>query len=255
VVPLADVIGGIPDFPGWSHADKVRLFAWYLHFHASADRFKPISIKKCYEQLNMEPPSNVGPFLTAMLKMTPAQALHDTRGYYLEYSLCKKMSETYGHRKISIQVAQMLLLLPSQVPDVAERDFLDEALICYQNGAFRATIIMVWNLAFDHLLNFILRHHLASFNRQWPISFLKQNQKARLQTILSRDDFGELKESEVLTICKSATIISPGVYDILDEKLGRRNNAAHPSTIVIGQLQAEDFIDDLVKNVVVKLIV
>jgi hypothetical protein len=28
--------------------------------------------------------------------------------------------------------------LPAGVPDVAEREFLDEALICYRNGAFRA---------------------------------------------------------------------------------------------------------------------
>jgi hypothetical protein len=69
------------------------------------------------------------------------------------------------------------------------------------------------------------------------------------------DDFGDmLKESEVIRIAKSATIISNDVAKILDEKLGRRNSAAHPSGVRIEQLQAEDFIDDLVKNVVLKLV-
>ncbi len=39
----------------------------------------------------------------------------------------------------------------------------------------------------------------------------------------------------------------------MDEKLGKRNSAAHASSVAIGQLQADALIDDLVKNVVVKI--
>jgi hypothetical protein len=46
---------------------------------------------------------------------------------------------------------------------------------------------------------------------------------------------------------------NPGVK-ILDEKLGKRNSAAHPSGVKIGHLQADAFIDDLVRNVVLKLV-
>jgi hypothetical protein len=140
-----------------------------------------------------------------------------------------------------------------KVPDVAEREFLREALICYRHEAFRAAIVMSWILAFDHLLTFVLKHHLVAFNNQWPKSFLKQNQKARVQEIRTRDDFSELKESEVLTVCKSAAIITPDLYKILDEKLGKRNSAAHPSTITIGQIQAEGVIDYLVNNIILRL--
>lgn len=64
----------------------------------------------------------------------------------------------------------------------------------------------------------------------------------------------ELKESEVIEVCKSARIISGNLYKILREKLHRRNMAAHPSNVVISRLQAEDFINDLVSNVVIKLV-
>jgi hypothetical protein len=68
------------------------------------------------------------------------------------------------------------------------------------------------------------------------------------------DDFNEeLKESQVIEICNSADIITKDVHRILKEKLGTRNSAAHPSSIEIGQLQAEAFIDDFIKNVVLKL--
>jgi hypothetical protein len=69
------------------------------------------------------------------------------------------------------------------------------------------------------------------------------------------DDFGDLlKESDVIKIARSSSIVSHDVAKILEEKLGRRNSAAHPSGVKIEQLQAEEFIDDLVKNVVVKLV-
>jgi hypothetical protein len=148
-----------------------------------------------------------------------------------------------------------LLDLPKQVPDVGEREFLDEALKCFRASAFRAAIIMSWNLAYDHLLSFVLQHHLAAFNAQWPRSFSKQNAQARVQAITARDHFAELKESEVLNICKAAGIISPDIWKIMDEKLGKRNSAAHPSGVVIGPPQAENFIHEIVNNVVLKFVI
>jgi hypothetical protein len=253
MIPLAVVIAGIPGFSSRSHADRIRVFCWHLQTYRNLSRFGPGDIRKCYEELRMAPPRNIGPFLKHMAESNPQELLKDARGYCLEHRFQEKMNAKYGQRNITVQVTQMLMDLPSRVPDVAEREFLDEALICYRYGAFRAATVMTWNLAFDHILNFILKHRLAAFNKQWPISFFKQNQKARVQSISSRDDFGELKESEVLGICKSAAIITSGQYDILDEKLGKRNAAAHPSTIVVTQIQVEGFIDDLVNNVVLKL--
>lgn len=250
---LADVMADVPGFSKWSHADKIRFFAWFLHIHGKQERFHSRDIGKCYDELHMGQPSSISPFLAQMEKTKPKELLRDLRGFYLEHSLREKINAKHGQRKITIQVTNMLLDLPAQVPDVAEREFLNEALICYRHGAFRAAIVMTWNLAFDHLLNFILKHHLAAFNTQWPISFPKLHQKARVSLIADRDDFSELKESEILTISKSAAIITPDLYRILDEKLGKRNTAAHPSTVGVSQIQAEGVIDDLVNNVVLKL--
>jgi hypothetical protein len=252
-VNLSDAVAGVPGFSKWSHADKIRFFAWFLHYHRKRDRFNSGDIGKCYDEIHMGQPSSISPFLAGMEKKKPKELLRSGGGFYLEHSLREKMTAKYGQRKITVQVTKMLLDLPAQVPDVAEREFLDEALICYRNGAFRAAIVMTWNLAFDHLLNLILTHHLAEFNKQWPISYAKQHQKARVSAISNRDDFGELKESEILTICKSAAIITPDLYKILDEKLGKRNTAAHPSTVGVSQIQVEGVIDDLVNNVVLKL--
>ena len=65
-------------------------------------------------------------------------------------------------------------------------------------------------------------------------------------------------EDEQLVVTTQARARSPrqypknDVHKILTTKLGIRNSAAHPSTVVITQVQAEDFITDLINNVVLK---
>jgi hypothetical protein len=59
-----------------------------------------------------------------------------------------------------------------------------------------------------------------------------------------------LKESEVIEICNTAQLLNGNIIRILREKLGKRNNAAHPASVVIVQSQADDVITDLLNNVV-----
>ena len=127
--------------------------------------------------------------------------------------------------------------------------FLEETLICFKNAAFRAAVVMAWNLAYDHLCVWIHTKHLAAFNTRLPIRF----PKADLQPIVNRDDFTEMKESQVIEACRSAGIITGSVFKVLDEKLKKRNLAAHPSGIAISQLTAEEMIHDLVENVILKV--
>jgi hypothetical protein len=64
-----------------------------------------------------------------------------------------------------------------------------------------------------------------------------------------------VKERDVIDICSSANVITDGVYKILIEKLGKRNSAAHPSTIHVNQIHAEAFVDELIRNVILGLVI
>jgi hypothetical protein len=250
---LRDLVRRVDNYAAWNHAEKIKFFAWFLHSHMGVDRLKAADLKRRYDDLHEEPPSNIGPFLNEMEKRKPKVFIKDSRGYYLVGSLRNAFDSAYGQREITVQVTRLLSDLPDKIPSLVERDFFNEALICYRHGAFRAAIVMSWNLAYDHLCDYVLKNHLAKFNHQWPVRFPKQHAKARVSAIASRDDFGELKESEVLEVCKSAGIISQDLFKIMDQKLGRRNTAAHPNTVTITQLQVEDFVSDLVNNVVLAL--
>ena len=135
--------------------------------------------------------------------------------------------------------------------NLAEKTFLDEALKCYRVQAFRACIVMTWNLAYNHLLNWLLADstRLSQFNA----AISKRNSKKGTLVVSKYDDFEDLKEREVIDICNIANLFNSSVYKILIAKLDRRNMAAHPSSVVVVQAQADDVVTDLVNNVVLAL--
>jgi hypothetical protein len=249
-VELQEVVGEIDAFPAWSHADKIRFFAWFVHYHRGLDSFAPADITKCFRDLHIEAPSSVHPFLTAMENRKPKEVLRHKGKYCLEQKIREKLTQKHGKRAATVAVDKLLSNLPQLIPNLAERAYLDEALVCFRHQAFRASIVMTWNLAYDHLCEFVLAKHQAAFNSQLPKSF----PKAGISAVSKRDDFAELKEYEVAQVCKSANIISNSLHKVLKEKLDRRNVAAHPSGVMTSRLTAEEFIKDLIDNVVFKLV-
>ena len=250
---LAQLVQEISGFGSWNHVERIKLFAWHLHTHKGLEYFGASDVKHCYEDLHLEEPSSIAPFLASMEKKKPKELIKKREGYKLEMRIREALDRKYGSRTITIQVTDLLAKLPASVPDLAERTFLDEALVCLKHGAFRAAIVMTWNLAYHHLCDHVIKKELGKFNAQWPLVYPGHHKKST-KAIARMENFSdELKESEVIEICNSADIISKDIHKILKGKLDRRNSAAHPSTVSISQLQAEEFIDDIVKNVVLKL--
>lgn len=249
---LADLKKATPGLNDKSHAEKIKLFAWYLHVHKYKSHFQPGEIKECYDALHYTPPQSFGGYLDNL--KNSKEVLKNSSGYRLSAHVRDALDAIYAPTSGNkVQVTQLLRNLPGLIPDFAERTYLDEALICYVNSAFRASVVMAWNLAYHHLCDHIIKARLHEFNARWVVSYPGHHKKSN-KVIATIDDFNaELKESEVLLICRDASIITRDIWKIMDEKLGKRNSAAHPSSVVIGQLQVDAFIDDLVKNVVLKI--
>lgn len=245
---LGELVGQIPDFDRKSHADKIKIFAWHLHAHKGKEHFSGSDIVKCFAALRIDGPVQVTPFLHAMVNRKPKQALRMREGFCLEKRLRDKFDEELGQRASTIHVRKLLTELPARIPDLAERAYLEEALTCFKYKAFRAAIVMTWNLAYDHLCQLVLRKYLTQFNAQLAKSFPKEN-----LIVTKRDDLTELREAQVLQVCSSANIISSSVHKVMKEKLDRRNVAAHPSGVGIFDTTAEEFIKDIIENVVIKL--
>jgi hypothetical protein len=240
----------VPGLTGMSHVEKIRHFAWFILTQDGRERFGTADIRRCYDQLHCAPPANISSQLQQMAEKKPPELLKDSKGYRLEGRAKDQLDARYGQAAETIAVDAMLQGLPGKISDQAEKLFLSEALTCFRNKAFRATIVMTWNLAYDHLLNWILANHLLAFNA----AIAKRFPKRAGVSIGKKDDFSEeLKESEVIEVCGTAGIVGGNMKKILHEKLMKRNMAAHPSLVEITVFQAQDAIADLVNNVILKL--
>jgi hypothetical protein len=239
----------VPGLSEMSHVERIRHFAWFVLTQEKRDRFGAADITRCYDKLHIVKPGNVHSQLQKMAEKRPPELLKDAKGYRLESRAKEKLDGRYAQRPATVAVDAMLQALPGKVSDEAERLFLSEALTCFRNKAFRASIVMTWNLTYDHLLNWLIANHLAAFNA--AIS-RKYTRRARAM-IVKKDDFEEFKEFEVIEVCDTAGVINGNTKKILNDKLNRRNMAAHPSLVEITQYQSEDVISDLVNNVILKL--
>jgi hypothetical protein len=248
---LRAFIAGVEGFASKGQADKVRLFAWLQHSLRKKLRFSTGDVNWCYETLSYKP-GNTSQYLKNM--EAAGELLKDARGYYCEGKFLEKYNKQYGEHEITLNVRQMVKDLVNVIPDLGEKDIFQEALKCLKYDAGRAAIIMVWNIAFYHLCQYIITHKLAEFNNRIPIKYPGKWKAANMPLIKVYDDFGDnMSEREVLEVANSAGIITGAMFKVYVEKLGKRNSAAHPSTTHVTQVQAEGFIDDLIRNTVLLL--
>jgi predicted transcriptional regulator len=246
-VKLTEFVQTIPGFTTLSHREKIEIFMWSLHTHRNLERISSGDISRCYSELSLGT-TNVTTELNRLEQK--GAVLKNKDGYRLEMKLNEALTTKYGQRVATIYVDQLLAGLPDRLGNMSEKSYLEETLICLRHKAFRAAVVMVWNIAYDHICDWTLSPaRLFAFNQQMQKTYTKKN----LADFKQRDDFENLKEFEVLQVLASSGLINGGMHTILKEKLDRRNKAAHPTGITFFQHTAEEIIRDLIENVVLKL--
>lgn len=246
MIALTDHVRRVDRFNDLNYTDKIRFFAWYVQDVEGKEFFEQADITACFKTLGMERPSSLGPFMASLSTRTPPEFLRSRKGYQLEHRARQRLSDAYSARPATVDVHKLLADLPKKLSNPVEKAFLEETLLCFKVGAFRAAVVMCWNLAYEHLCDYVLASKLTEFNAQLRLAFPRAGQ------IAVRDDFSDLKEAHVLQVCRGAGITAPSVHKLLDEKLSRRNAAAHPSGVVLTQVSAEEMIVDLVTNLMLK---
>lgn len=238
----------IADYDSLTTRERIRLFAWYLHTFQEKAAFSTADILDCYRKIH-EKEAQASVYLTRMANYAQADVLRVKGGYKLVGKIRKALDDKYGTDAGTVQITKLLAELPSKIPNMAEKAFLEEALKCYRVQAYRAASVMVWNLAYDHLAGWIMadKRRLKKFNDAIPKRFPKKT-----LSVAVREDIEEFKEAEFIEVCATAGITTKNVTEILREKLKRRNAAAHPSNVIITQSQTDDTITDLINNVVLK---
>ncbi len=249
---LAALKAAVPGLSDRSHNERIKIFGWWLHVHRKKVAFTGGDISKCYSELHFAAPSSFGGYIQHL--EVKKELIKVTGGYKLEHKMREQIGAAYGTPEVTVKVNDLLAGLAATIPDMAARAYYQEALICYKHSSMRGAVIMTWNIAYSHLCDHILAKRLKDFNDRWLIAH-PNTHKTKVKTIVVMDDFNEhLKESEVLTIARDANIITKNIYNILHASLGRRNAAAHPNNVIIGKIQTDAFIADLISNVVHQIV-
>lgn len=244
---LDELVERTQNFDQLRPKERILLFAWYLHTFCRKDAFENAEIRSCFVELHLAVP-DVSVYLP---RMVGVELLKLRSGYKLSRNVRVIFDKKYLNLKSNSEIRQILQDLPASITDKNEREFLNEALRCYRANAYRAAIVMVWNLAYSHLVNWVVSDvdRLNKFNAATEIRFPKKS-GLKVEKI---DDLENLKEWEAIEIIYSSKLITKNMTEVLREKLKKRNMAAHPSQIVISETQTDDVITDLVNNVVLKI--
>ena len=245
---LENFVSQFDDFSSWKNQQQVDYFAYFLTSILQPDNFTAKQIQNCFDLLSLKQYNRTPQYLSeSASKKNGGYIKQKTGGYRLERSAYETIKQKINNEPKKVQVSQDLISLLSKINDPQEKMFLQEALNCYQVKAYRATIILTWILSIDHLQRYIFSKELTKFNHA-----LTKNQDKRVKKISKIDDFSDLSESKFIALARSANAISNDVRKILDEKLGIRNSAAHPSKITFTEHKTTEFVLDMINNVLLK---
>lgn len=249
---LQGFIDNITDFFDLKSSDQIDYFIYFLTVEKNEPDTQLTLVRECFQSLNLTPYSNISQYLISNIKgkekNTP-KFLRTKNGYQLHRNLRIALESNIIKNPVKAKLKKELREILAYVTNPIENEFLNEAINCFEISAYRASIVMVWNLTVDHLYEYILKHELASFN----LALSKNTDKrVKISIVSNKDDFSEIPENKFIEFCRSANIISNDVRKILEAKLGIRNSYAHPSNIVISESKANEFIEDIIKNVILK---
>ena len=244
---LENFVERFDGFSRWDGKKQVDYFAYFLATETASESFTAKQIQDCSDTLSIKQYARAAVYLSENAGNKNGRYIKSKTGYRLERSVFDDIKQEVNNEPKKVQVSQHLTDLVSKIKDSQEKAFLVEAVNCYRVEAYRGTIILVWILAIDHLQKYIFGQKLNDFN-----SALAKNPDKKVQNIVNYDDFADLSEVRFIELMRSANIVSNDVRKILDEKLGIRNSAAHPSGIVFTGHKTTEFALDIINNVLLK---
>jgi len=183
--------------------------------------------------------------VSAVLARTNGLALNTPNGWELS-DRGKQHLRALGVSKVSsaaVQVATDLREILNRVRDDETREFVEEAVQCYEYEFYRSAVVMSWAAAIHVLKVEVVKSHLLEFNAE----ALKIDSKWK--SARNTDDVGQMKEHDFLDRLAKISVIGRNVKEELQKCLKLRNACGHPTSLKLGPNAVANHLEILILNV------
>lgn len=130
----------------------------------------------------------------------------------------------------------------------AYREYLEEALACYEGGQLRAAILMVWAATVSHLFATV-GNHGGGIKAFESANHARYGTSNSYRQIKKTDDFMYLRESQFIQLGEDAGMYNKTARVLLGERLDLRNRCGHPTGYKPGRGEVVIFIESLCQNI------
>lgn len=144
-----------------------------------------------------------------------------------------------------INVARDIRQHALQIRNGQTREYLDEAIRCFELGLYRSAVVMTWLAAVYVLQSNVVARSLEDFNRE------AVRVDPKWKAAITIDDIGRMKEVDLLDRLVAISIIGKNVKSALRSCLDLRNACGHPNSMKIGVNSVAAHIETLLLNVFV----
>lgn len=133
-----------------------------------------------------------------------------------------------------------LQALADKIVEANVRAYVEEAIVCLQFGALRASVVFLWTGAVSVLRDEIWKHGASS------IDPAIKKYLTRAPTFKKKDDFAYVNDATLLLVAQDLAVIDKTQKQRLGEALDLRNGCGHPSKYSVGVKKVSSFIEDVV---------
>lgn len=233
------------DLASWSATKQVDYAAYFLLTAGGKTSVVANDLAAVLRQLDLKEYKRLPQYLSENATAKTGRYVKVKQGgYRLARAAFDVIDKQVRNEPVKVAVSAQLADLVAKIANASEKAFVEEALNCYRVGANRATVIMMWITAIEHIQRYTFANKLADFN-----AALAKSPDKKVKKIINYDDFSDLPEVKLIELLRSAGVITNDIRKLLDEKLGIRNSAAHPSGVTITGHKATEFALDITANV------
>lgn len=240
-------ISRVEGFSSLTPAVQNEHLAYYLHSIG-----KPALTAKEIDALRIQlklPPFNTATRLSVESRASRGKKgsqrfVKANRGYFLERSVFEELESKFGNRPSAVVIKHGLTKHLATVSDPALKEYLQEAINCFEHGFSRAAIVLGWCSAYAVFRRWLFLNHLPAVNSamaSWRTP----------KTITRIEEFDELNERVVIDTARAAGAVTKEQQKQLIMLLDQRNSFAHPTGRKASAPIAEAYLTQVIDEVLV----